>query len=179
VCLSGHVQRPGVYEVALGSLSLRELIFDSELGGGVKNGGLFKFAHLGGQSGAIASEASLDVIYSYSDMKEAGLAVGSGAVVVMDQSVPILDYLLSVTRFFIHESCGKCIPCREGNPALLRFIERLKLPGGLASEELPSLNSLLSAMRRASFCGLGQSAGVAFASARKAFSEEVLGRALA
>jgi NADH-quinone oxidoreductase subunit F len=94
----------------------------------------------------------------------------------MDKSVSVPEYLKSVARFFIHESCGKCVPCREGNPALLNFLERLSLPGGISPEELPPLNRLLSAMRRASFCGLGQSAGVAFASARRAFREEFEGR---
>jgi NADH-quinone oxidoreductase subunit F len=172
ICLSGHVKNPGVYEIPLGSLTLREIIFDPGLGGGLKDDRPFKFVHLGGQSGPIASERSLDAIYSYIGLRDAGLSIGSGAIVVMDRSVSILSYLKMVTRFFIRESCGKCVPCREGNLKLLGFLEKLSLPGGLSRDALPDLNKLLSAMRRASFCGLGQTAGIALSSSWKAFREE-------
>ncbi|MDR0323995.1 MAG: NADH-quinone oxidoreductase subunit J/K, partial [Treponema sp.] len=111
VCLSGHCRNRGVFEIPLGKLSLRDVIYDPELGGGIAGDRKLKFFHLGGQSGPIGSVDQLDTVYSYTDLKKAGLSVGSGAVVVMDESVSILEYLKSVTAFFIHESCGKCAPC--------------------------------------------------------------------
>jgi NADH-quinone oxidoreductase subunit F len=171
-CLSGHVERPGVYEVRLGKATLRDLIFDPELGGGIKGGKAFKFAHLGGQSGAIAPPSSLDVPYSHSDLRKAGLSVGSGAVAVYDESVSVLDYLRCVAEFFIHESCGKCVPCREGNKMLLRYLNALSEEGALSKESLSHIKELASAMSRASFCGLGQTSPTALKSAWKAFKEE-------
>jgi NADH-quinone oxidoreductase subunit F len=172
VCLSGHASRPGVYEVPLGRLTLRELIFDSDFGGGLRGGGAFKFAHLGGQSGPILSADKLDTVYSYSDLRKAGLAVGSGAVVVMDDTVSSVDYLAQVTEIFIHASCGTCAPCREGNRGLRRCLEGLTEPGGLRRGDLKTLSGLTAAMTRASFCGLGQSAATALRTAWRAFPEE-------
>jgi NADH-quinone oxidoreductase subunit F len=172
VCLSGHIKRPGVYELGLGRVSLRELIFDSDFGDGMRGPFSFKFAHLGGQSGPIMASAKLDTPYSYTDLKKAGLALGSGAIVVMDTEVPILDYLMKVTRFFIHESCGKCLPCREGNKSLLKYLTKLKMPNELKREDLVGLKRTITTMTRASFCGLGQTAATALRSAWKAFPEE-------
>jgi NADH-quinone oxidoreductase subunit F len=169
ICLSGHSMRPGIYEVPLGKISLREAIFDPELGGGVK-GGRFKFAHLGGQSGPIVSEKGLDITYSYTDLRKNGLSVGSGAIVVLNDSVSVLEYLKSVIQFFIHESCGKCVPCREGGKRVLRYLLMLS-EGKMGQREIQDLKRLLNVMRRASFCGLGQSVPVALLSAFKEFPE--------
>ncbi|MDR2350404.1 MAG: SLBB domain-containing protein [Deltaproteobacteria bacterium] len=175
VCLSGRVKNPGVYEIPLGRLTLRELIFDPELGGGMREGDVFNFAHLGGQSGPIAGIAGLDAVYAHSELKKASLAVGSGAIVVMDRSVGILDYLRRVSEFFAGESCGKCVPCREGNGTILRYLKTLE-DGEAGPEELRALSLLAETMARASFCGLGQAAPTALESARKIFPEEFEGR---
>jgi NADH-quinone oxidoreductase subunit F len=172
VCLSGHVQNRGVFEVPLGGVTLRELIYDPEMGGGVTGGKKLKFFHLGGQSGAIGCAAQLDTVYSYTDLKKAGLSVGSGALVVMDESVSILDYLSSVTEFFIHESCGKCVPCREGNRQLRNILRKLSASGAAGADDLDTLRRLVSAMSGASFCGLGQTAATALSSAWKLFKAE-------
>ncbi|MDR2951875.1 MAG: NADH-quinone oxidoreductase subunit L [Treponema sp.] len=175
VCLSGHCRNRGVFEIPLGKLSLRDIIYGEELGGGLargKNGGALKFFHLGGQSGPIGGIGQLDITYSYADLKKAGLAVGSGAVVVMDESVSILEYLKSVTEFFIHESCGKCVPCREGNRRLLQILQKLSAPGAAGEDDLETLRRLVRAMTDASFCGLGQAAAAALASAWKNFKAE-------
>ncbi|MDR2199733.1 MAG: NADH-quinone oxidoreductase subunit F [Deltaproteobacteria bacterium] len=172
VCLSGHVKRPGVYEIPLGSLTLRELIFDSDFGDGVPGGGAFKFGHLGGQSGPIFSQEKLDAVYSYADLRKAGLSVGSGAVVVMDSSVSVLAYLKKVAAFFVHESCGKCVPCREGNRAVLKRLSDLEIPSALSRSDLEDLANIAAAMSRASFCGLGQSAATHLKTAWKAFPAE-------
>ncbi|MDR0312186.1 MAG: NADH-quinone oxidoreductase subunit L [Treponema sp.] len=172
ICLSGHVRNRGVFEIPLGKVSLRDIIFDPEMGGGIKDGKQLKFFHLGGQSGSIGCPAQLDTIYSYTNLKEAGLSVGSGAIVVMDESVPILEYLKCVTEFFIHESCGKCVPCREGNQQLLHIMCKLSVPGAASASDLDMLRSLVQTMNGASFCGLGQTASAALSSAWKHFKAE-------
>ena len=170
VCLSGCVRNRGVFEIPLGKASLRDIIFDPALGGGLEDGKKFKFAHLGGQSGSISSEAQLDTVYSYTDLRKAGLSVGSGAIVVMCDEVSILDYLKYVSEFFIHESCGKCIPCREGNRQLLRMLNKISVKGD--SADLATLKKICGTMSAASFCGLGQTASTALTSAWKNFKNE-------
>jgi NADH-quinone oxidoreductase subunit F len=172
ICLSGHCKNRGVFEIPLGRVSLRDLIYSTELGGGVTGGKKLKFFHLGGQSGAIGSVDQLDTTYSYTDLKKAGLSVGSGAVVVMDESVSVLEYLKGVTEFFIHESCGKCIPCREGNRQLLKLLKPLSVPGAATADDLDTIRRLIRAMTGASFCGLGQTAATALNSAWKNFKAE-------
>ncbi|MDR1040000.1 MAG: NADH-quinone oxidoreductase subunit F [Deltaproteobacteria bacterium] len=172
VCLSGHVARPGVYEVPLGSLTLRDAVFSPELGGGIRGGGRLKFLHLGGQSGPVARPDQLDTVYSYSDLRKAGLSVGSGAVVVLDESVRLTAYLSAVARFFVRESCGKCGPCRDGAPAVLKLMTELDDPGAARRGTLDQLKALSDLMNEAAFCGLGRTATVAFRSAWKAFPEE-------
>ena len=172
VCLSGHCARRGTYEIPLGKTTLRDVIFDPELGGGMNNGKKLKFFHLGGQSGPIGHPEQLDTVYSYADLRAAGLSVGSGAVVVMDESVSILEYLQSVNDFFIHESCGKCVPCREGNRQIKKILDRLLVPGKATREDLAALRRLIDTMTAASFCGLGQTAAVAINTAWKHFKSE-------
>jgi NADH-quinone oxidoreductase subunit F len=172
ICLSGHVQNRGVFEIPLGKVTLCDIIYDPELGGGIAGGKKFKFFHLGGQSGPIGGPDLLDTVYSYTDLKKAGLSVGSGAVVVMDETVPILEYLQCVSEFFVHESCGKCIPCREGNRQILNLLRRLSVPNAADSGDLDTLRRLIRTMTDASFCGLGQTAAAALNSAWKHFKGE-------
>jgi len=175
ICLSGHVQNRGVFEIPLGKLTLREIIYDPELGGGIPSGKKLKFFHLGGKSGQIGGPDLLDTVYSYTDLRKAGLGVGSGAIVVMDETVPILEYLQCVTEFFIHESCGKCIPCREGNRQILNILKNLSnaCTAGAAHADLHNLRRLIRTMTDASFCGLGQTAAKALESAWKCFKTEI------
>ena len=175
ICLSGHCKNRGVFEIPLGKVTLREAIYDPELGGGLTGGKKLKFFHLGGQSGPIGCADQLDTVYSYTDLKKAGLAVGSGAVVVMDESVSIIEYLKSVTEFFIHESCGKCVPCREGNHQILKILQKLSVPGAANADDLKLLRRTVRTMTEASFCGLGQSAAVALDTAWKHFPAEIEG----
>jgi len=179
VCLSGHCRNRGVFEIPLGKFSLRDLIYNPEFGGGIAGDKKLKFFHLGGQSGAIGGADQLDTVYSYTDLKKAALTVGSGAIVVMDESVSILEYLKCVTEFFIHESCGKCVPCREGNKQMLRLIQKLSAQntgaGAATADDLNILRSLIRTMTDASFCGLGQTAATALNSAWKKFRTEFEG----
>jgi NADH-quinone oxidoreductase subunit F len=177
ICLSGHCKKKGVYEVPLGSVTLREAIYDPEIGGGIAANKKLKFYHLGGQSGPIGSVDQLDTVYSYTDLKKAGLAVGSGAIVVMDESVSVINYLKGVTEFFIHESCGKCMPCREGNRQLLKILNKIS-EGTAKTGDLDTMRRLIRTMTDASFCGLGQSAAVALNSAWKLFPAEFEGTRL-
>jgi NADH-quinone oxidoreductase subunit F len=172
ICLSGHSRNRGVFEIPLGKVSLRDAIYDPELGGGIAGDKKLKFFHLGGQSGSIGCADQLDTVYSYTDLKKAGLSVGSGAVVVMDETVSILEYLKGVTEFFIHESCGKCIPCREGNRQILNYLQKLSTPGAATADDLDTLRRLVRTMTDASFCGLGQTAAAALTSAWKLFKAE-------
>jgi NADH-quinone oxidoreductase subunit F len=170
VCLSGHVKNRGVFEIPLGRLTLRQIIYEPELGGGLPSGKKLKFFHLGGQSGPIGGPELLDTVYSYTDLRKAGLAVGSGAIVVMDETSSILEYLQCVAEFFIHESCGKCIPCREGNRQILKILKKLSAARATAvsdgdANDLDSLRRLIRTMTDASFCGLGQTAAKALESA--------------
>ena len=172
ICLSGHVKNRGVFEIPLGKVTLRDIIYDPEMGGGVADNKKIKFFHLGGQSGSIGGADLLDTAYSYTDLRKAGLSVGSGAVVVMDENVPILEYLMGVTEFFIHESCGKCVPCREGNRQLLKFLQKLSMPDAATADDFAALRLLIRTMTDASFCGLGQTAATALNSAWKCFKAE-------
>jgi NADH-quinone oxidoreductase subunit F len=174
ICLSGHVRNRGVFEIPLGKLTLREIIYDPELGGGIPSGKKLKFFHIGGKSGPVGGPDLLDTVYSYTDMRKNGLSVGSGAIVVMDETVPILEYLQSVSEFFIHESCGKCIPCREGNRQILMILKKISASGdGARHEDLLTLHRLIRTMTDASFCGLGQTAAKALESAWKHFKTEI------
>jgi len=172
ICLSGHCRNRGVFEIPLGKVTLREAIYDPELGGGIAGDRKLKFFHLGGQSGSIGSVEQLDTVYSYTDLRKAGLSVGSGAIVVMDESVSIIEYLKGVTEFFIHESCGKCVPCREGNRQLLKILNKLAVPNAAVKDDLETLRRLIRTMTDASFCGLGQTAAAALNSAWKHFKAE-------
>jgi NADH-quinone oxidoreductase subunit F len=178
ICLCGHVQNRGVFEIPLGKLTLRDIIYDPELGGGIPSGKKLKFFHLGGQSGPIGGPDLLDTVYSYTDLRKTGLGVGSGAIVGMDETVSILEYLQCVTEFFIHESCGKCIPCREGNRQILKILKKISTAdtvGAAAADagDLDTLRRLIRTMTDAAFCGLGQTAAKALESAWKCFKTEI------
>ncbi|WP_371379471.1 NADH-quinone oxidoreductase subunit F [Sporomusa aerivorans] len=170
VCLSGNVNNRGVYEIPFG-VSLRDVIYDPEIGGGIPNGKKLKFFHLGGQSGPIGSEGQLDTAYCYKALRNAGLSVGSGAIVVLDEEVCVIDYLKGVTEFFIHESCGKCTPCREGNKQIYAILTKLSA-GEAVPEDLIILRRLINTMTNASFCGLGQAAAVALSTCWRHFHAE-------
>lgn len=168
MCLSGNVARRGVYEVPFGT-TLRELI--EELGGGMAHGRKLKFVHLGGSSGSCFPESLLDTKICYNDLRKSGLSLGSGAVLVVDDTHCVVDYLKAVMEFFEEESCGKCTPCREGNQRMVEILEKLTEGRG-TQEDLQRLKSLAQTMKNTSFCGLGQSAPVPVTTLLKHFAEE-------
>ena len=117
----GHVKTPQIVEVPVG-ITLRELI--DTYGGGLKNGKKFKMCQTGGASAGIVTADALDVPIDFG-MAKVGGALGSGTMLVMDESVCAVDFARSVAVFFAHESCGQCTPCREGTPQLLKTLTRI------------------------------------------------------
>lgn len=173
VCLSGNVKNRGVYEIGLGKVSLRELIYDEELGGGIPGDVPLKFYHLGGQSGPIGFPEQLDTLYDHDSLRDADLSVGSGAVVVMDENVCLVDYCRKVMEFFVHESCGKCTPCRLGTTRALEILTDLCEGRGKAGD-VEKLERTITQISALSACGLGQAANKAIRSCLKYRREEFL-----
>jgi NADH-quinone oxidoreductase subunit F len=122
VSVSGHVQRPGNYEIELGIPS-RELIYD--LAGGPPEGHSVKCWFPGGSSSPVLKAEDLDVPYDFDSLAKAGSMLGSGAIIVVDDTTPILDVAMKVAKFYRHESCGKCTPCREGTNWTVKMLERI------------------------------------------------------
>ncbi len=122
VSISGHVQRPGNYEIELGIPS-REIIYD--LAGGPADGRQVKCWFPGGSSSPVLTGDDLDIPYDFDSLAKAGTMLGSGAIIVVDDSTPILDVALKTAKFYRHESCGKCTPCREGTNWTVKMLERI------------------------------------------------------
>jgi NADH-quinone oxidoreductase subunit F len=122
VSISGCVQRPGNYEIELGVPS-REIIYD--LAGGPAEGRRVKAWFPGGSSSPVLTEAELDLPYTFEDLAEAGSMLGSGSIIVCDDTVSIPELALRTARFYHHESCGKCTPCREGTNWTVKMLERI------------------------------------------------------
>jgi len=162
-CVSGQVQRPGLYEVPFG-ITLRHLLFD--LAGGLKPGRKLQAALLGGAAGAFAVEKNLDVMLSFENLSAAGLPLGSGAVMVFDDSADMRDVLKRLAHFFADESCGKCYPCQLGTQRQYEILER-SASGHLLAGDRECLSDVGQTMIDASLCGLGQTAPTAILSAMK------------
>jgi len=152
--VSGHVTKPGCYELPMG-VTLRELIYDHA--GGMKSNKEFKAALIGGAAaGAFLGKDKLDVKLSYEDLEKHGGVLGSGAVLVLDENVKIIDVLKNIIEFFTHESCGKCVPCRIGNERLLLKLEDI-LKNGKTDNDYKMLIKIAKTMKETSLCPLGQS----------------------
>ncbi len=162
-CLSGCVERPGVYEVEHG-ITLRELL---EMAGGVRGGKELKAILLGGAAGSFVTADDLDLRLTFEDSKAAGVTLGSGVVMVFDEDVDLTDIVLRIAAFFRDESCGQCVPCRVGTvrqeEALARVISGRA--SGSLTDELALIDEIGQVMRDASICGLGQLAANAVDSA--------------
>jgi NADH-quinone oxidoreductase subunit F len=162
-CVSGSVARPGVYEVPFG-VTLRELL---ELAGGMPDGRSLKAVLLGGAAGAFVGPDGLDVPLTFEGATAAGVTLGSGVVMVLDDTVDLAPFLLRIAAFFRDESCGQCVPCRVGTVRQEEALVRLTggRPLGGVDQELALLADVGQVMRDASICGLGQTAANAIASA--------------
>jgi NADH-quinone oxidoreductase subunit F len=162
-CLSGHVARPGVYEVDFGA-SLVELI---NLAGGVSSSNGIRAVLLGGAAGVFVGPDKHDVPLTFEGTRAAAATLGSGVVMVFDRSVDLADILARVAAFFRDESCGQCVPCRVGTVRQEELIQRLRAGQTLGSwsDEVALLKEIGQVMRDASICGLGQTASNAIESA--------------
>ncbi len=162
-CVSGHVRRPGVYEVPFGR-TLREII---ELAGGVAGSGRLQAVLLGGAAGAFVSPGELDTPLTFEDTRAIGATIGSGAVIVFDDTVDLRKILLRIAAFFRDESCGQCVPCRVGTVRQQELLRRLAdgHPIGPVEDEFVLLKEIGQVMKDASICGLGQTASSAAESA--------------
>jgi len=166
----GHVEYPGLIEVEMGT-PLREIIFS--FGGGVKEGKKFKAALLGGAAGVFLSEKLLDVPMDFESLKENKAVLGSGAVLVMNEDTSILDILSSILKFFVHESCGQCSPCRVGTRQIADLADKFHKGQG-AELDLDRMVNVSKTMVATSLCPLGQSVIMPVRSAVENFREDFL-----
>jgi NADH-quinone oxidoreductase subunit F len=161
-CLSGCVERPGLYEVEFGA-TLREVL---DLAGGIPGGRPLRAVLLGGAAGSFVGPEDLDLPLTFEATQAAGVSLGSGVLMPFDDTVDLEWILLRIARFFRDESCGQCVPCRVGTVRQEELLYRLKAGRAIGSQEqeLAMLNEIAAAMRDASICGLGQTASGAILS---------------
>jgi len=175
--LSGKVARTGLVEVAMGT-PLRDIIFGA--GGGVPGGGTFKAVQIGGPSGGCLPEPRLDTLVDYEALKSVGAMMGSGGLVVMDQATCMVDVAKFFMDFIQRESCGKCIPCREGTRHMLEILQAITRARGRERgvqalerfQGVVHLQRLAGVIQDASLCGLGQTAPNPVLSTLRWFPEE-------
>lgn len=166
--LTGNVKNTGLIEVPMG-ITLRDIIFN--VGGGIKDGKAFKAVQIGGPSGSCLVEDQLDSRMDFDSLKKIGAMIGSGGLVVMDENTCMVE----VARFFMdftqRESCGKCVPCREGTKRMLEIMERIVNGEGTLSD-LDELEELADMIENTALCGLGKGAPKPVISALNGFREE-------
>jgi len=168
VSVSGCVQRPGNYEIELG-IPARELVYD--LGGGPPEGREVKAWFPGGSSAPVLTAKELDLPYSFEAMADAGSMLGSGAIIVADETVSIPQLALRTARFYHHESCGKCTPCREGTNWTVKMLERV-ISGEATPMDLDIIASVQDNIIGNCLCVLGDSMAMPVGSMVKKFRDE-------
>jgi NADH-quinone oxidoreductase subunit F len=166
--VSGHVRKPGNYEVPFGT-TLRELIYD--YAGGMREDRQVKMIVPGGASAAWLTADKLDTPMDYESLAAAGTMLGSGGVIVLDETVSAVELAFKMDEFFKHESCGKCTPCREGTHYLVKTLHRFTY-GGAEQRDIGKLHDVYNQMAGNCFCLLGESAVVPIRSALRLFPEE-------
>lgn len=166
--VSGHVRKPGNYEVPFGT-TMRELIYD--YAGGMREDRKVKIIVPGGASAAWLTEANLDVAMDYESLAAAGTMLGSGGVIILDETVSAVELAFKMDEFFKHESCGKCTPCREGTHYLVKTLHRFTY-GGAEQRDIAKLHDVYNQMAGNCFCLLGESAVVPIRTALKLFPHE-------
>ena len=167
-CVSGHVNRPGNYELPMGT-PLREIIY--EHAGGVRYGRKIKAIIPGGASTALLTAEHLDVPMAFETLQAAGSALGTGAVIVMDETTDMVEVARRTMAFFVHESCGHCTPCRVGGAQMLQILERLARGEGQPGD-LEKLETLTTVIPGNTFCPLGTAMVEPIASSLRLFREE-------
>lgn len=153
MCLSGHIKNPGTYEVNMG-MSYRELIYGEQYGGGILNDKKFKALLPIGGSGPVVVADALDAPITYEGLKPFGSDMGSGSVVVMDETVDMVWVAMKLSHFFKHESCGKCTPCREGTFWMDKLLHRIYHGQG-TEKDLEVLQSVAGQISGKTLCALG------------------------
>lgn len=166
--LTGKIKNGGLVEVPMGT-SLREIIYD--IGGGIKHDKKLKAVQLGGPSGGCIPAEYLDTPVDYENVNKLGAIMGSGGMVVMDESTCMVDMAKFFISFIVEESCGKCTPCRIGNRRILEILEKITA-GKATMEDLDHLTELAEVIKDASLCGLGQSAPNPVLSTLRYFMDE-------
>jgi len=166
--LAGRVNNTGLIEVPMGT-SLREIVF--EIGGGIKEGKQFKAAQTGGPSGGCIPEHSLDLPMDYESLAQVGSIMGSGGMIVMDETSCMVDVARYFMEFCRSESCGKCVPCRVGTTQIHELLGKITNGTGTA-EDLTKLEELCDLVKHTSLCGLGQTAPNPVMSTLRHFREE-------
>ncbi|HXY24790.1 MAG TPA: NAD(P)H-dependent oxidoreductase subunit E [Candidatus Acidoferrum sp.] len=167
-CVSGHVSHPGIYELPFGP-TVRNVI---DMAGGVAGTGRLQAVLLGGAAGSFISPSELDTPLTFEHTRAIGATLGSGVVMLFDDSVDLKQILLRIAAFFRHETCGQCVPCRVGTVRQEELLHRLvgRQPLGSNGQEHALMKEMAQAMRDASICGLGQTASSALLSAMDRWS---------
>ena len=168
ISVSGNVERPGNYEVALGTSS-REIIYD--LAGGPVDGRKIKCWFPGGSSTPVLTADDLDVDYDYDSLEAAGSMLGSGAIIVVDETQSIVELAYKLAKFYTHESCGKCTPCREGTRWTLHMVERIK-DGTATPMDLDIMAAVQDQITGHCLCVLGDAMAMPIASLIAKFRDE-------
>ena len=166
--ISGHVERPGVYELPMG-YSLRKAIYD--VAGGIKGGRQLKAVVPGGASCPVLRADEIDVGLDFDQMAKAGTMLGSGGIVVLDETVSIVEFALRTIKFYQHESCGWCIPCREGTDWIKKTLTRV-YEGGGQKKDIDNVQYLAENMMGRTFCPLGDAAAMPTLGFVKKFRKE-------
>ncbi|MGI6168924.1 MAG: NADH-ubiquinone oxidoreductase-F iron-sulfur binding region domain-containing protein [Christensenellales bacterium] len=166
--LTGNVNNTGLIEVPMGT-TLKEVIFD--IGGGVKDGKEFKAVQIGGPSGGCLTKEHLDLPLDFDSLKKVGAMIGSGGLVVMDEDTCMVEVARFFMNFTQNESCGKCVPCREGTKRMLEILERI-VAGQGSLQDLDTLQELADTISSTALCGLGKTAAFPVMSTLKYFYEE-------
>ena len=169
VSVSGHVRRPGNFEVELGTPS-REIIFD--MAGGPSEGRSIKLWFPGGSSSPVLTAADLDIPYDFDSLAKAGTMLGSGAIIVVDDATPVLDVALKLAKFYRHESCGKCTPCREGTTWTVKMLERIE-SGEATPMDLDIMASVQDHIMGNCLCVLGDAMAMPISSIIAKFRPEL------
>jgi NADH-quinone oxidoreductase subunit F len=167
-CISGHVRRPGIYELPLG-FNLRRMI--EEVAGGVAGGKQLKAVIPGGSSCPVLKAEETDVAMDFDSLSKAGSMLGSGGVVVIDEDTCMVDLARRIMHFYAHEACGWCIPCREGTAWMRKLLDRFHGGQGQA-EDIPLLGELAKNMLGTTFCPLGDAAAMPTMSIVKKWAHE-------
>ncbi len=166
--LTGNIENTGLIEVPMGT-TLREVIFD--IGGGIRGGAGFKAVQIGGPSGGCLTQEHLDLPLDFDSLKKAGAMIGSGGLVVMDEHTCMVEVARFFMNFTQNESCGKCVPCREGTKRMLQILERI-VAGQGEEEDLDMLLELADTISSTALCGLGKTAPLPVISTIKYFRDE-------